>query len=94
MNDIGVMIVNLTFALITTHQVYKIYRFKEARSHSYIWHIITCVGLLYLTYLYFEDCLYFSVLSCLFTFSTRLTIILQIYYYNNHYRFNINNTWS
>jgi len=82
MNDLVITFVNVLFALLVTMQIYKNYKVKDVRSHSYIWHGVTCAGFIILAYEYTSGGYLFSTVTILLNFIFRLIIIIQMLYYN------------
>lgn len=83
MNDLLISMVNILFALLVLIQIYKSYQIKDMKSHSYLWHILTCCGFVILFHEYYiVEGLLFSGITIGFNFITRSVIIMQMYYYN------------
>lgn len=82
MNDTNLLIINLIFVIIGFIQVHKIYKVKETRSHSYIWHGLTFIGLSWLSIEYLNSPYFLSFVSCSLNAFVRLVILIQMLWYN------------
>lgn len=82
MNDLHMLIINLSFIAVGFIQVYKIFLLKDAKSHSYIWHVITFFGLFWLSIEYLNSPFFMSFVSCLLNALVRLVIVAQMLWYN------------
>lgn len=82
MNDLILSIVNTTFSLVVLVQVLKNYQVKDTKSHSYIWHVVTCIGLFVIGIEYMTGGFIFSSITILLNFIFRYIIILQMIYYS------------
>lgn len=83
MNDLMITFVNVTFALLVLIQIYKNFKIKDVRSHSYLWHGLTCCGFVILAFEYYSGGYLFSTITIGMNFVFRMIIILQMIYYNN-----------
>lgn len=86
MNDIILTSVNIVFLTGYIHQIYKNFRIKDTKVHSYYMYTLTCMCLLLLGSEYVQDGLLLSSITITIAFSLKYITLLQMIYYNHKNR--------